>query len=129
MAAGRAAPLHWPRCRRRQQPPRSRRISMKLQQTAAAAVASLLLACGIASAQQQAAPPPNPMDVVPEKMPFDVPYGTPISLERADAVLNAAVGEARRRDWKLVCAVFDSGAQLVALKRMDGAQIGSIDIA
>ena len=94
----------------------------------AATAAALLLACGIAGAQP-ATPPANPMDAIPEKMPFDVPYGAPVSLERADAVLNAAVGEARRRDWKLVCVVMDSGAQPVAMKRMDGAQLGSIDIA
>jgi uncharacterized protein GlcG (DUF336 family) len=52
-----------------------------------------------------------------------------VSLERADAVLNAAIGEARRHDWKMVCAVVDSGAQIVAMKRMDGAQLASIDIA
>jgi uncharacterized protein GlcG (DUF336 family) len=93
----------------------------------ALAAAPFVLACGGAFAQPAAAP--NPMDAIPERMPFDVPYGAPVSLERADAVLNAAIGEARRRDWKLVCAVVDSGAQLVALKRMDGAQIGSVDIA
>jgi glc operon protein GlcG len=95
--------------------------------------AACLLACVGAWAQQPATPPAtppsNPMDVVPEKIPFDVPYGTPVSLDRADAVLNAAVGEARRHDWKMVCTVVDSGAQLVAMKRMDGAQLGSIDIS
>ena len=25
----------------------------------------------------------NPLDVVPDEMPFDVPYGLPISLDRA----------------------------------------------
>ena len=30
-----------------------------------------------------AQPAPNPMDVVPEKMPFDIPYGTTLSTERA----------------------------------------------
>jgi len=95
---------------------------------AAAAAFALLLACGSASAQPAAAPA-NPLDAIPEKMPFDVPYGAPISLERADAVINAALGEARRHDWKLICAVVDSGAQLVAMKRMDGAQLASIQIA
>ena len=92
------------------------------------AVATCLLACAAACAQP-ATPPANPMDAVPEKMPFDVPYGAPVSLDRADAVLNAAVGEARKRDWKMVCTVVDSGAQLVAMKRMDGAQLASIDIS
>jgi glc operon protein GlcG len=98
---------------------------MRLELVAAAAATALLLACGTASAQQ----PANPLDVVPEKMPFDVPYGAPIGLERADTLINAALAEARKHDWKMVCAVVDSGAQLVALKRMDGAQLASIDIA
>jgi uncharacterized protein GlcG (DUF336 family) len=69
------------------------------------------------------------LDVVPEKMPNDIPYGTPISLERAQAAIAAAVGEAKRRDWKLNVAVVDSGGRLVAFARMDGAQLGSIAIS
>ncbi len=84
-----------------------------------------LLCVGAAHAQ----PAPNPMDIVPEKMPFDVPYGAPVSLDQADSALSAAVGEAKRRDWKMVCAVVDSGGTLVSFKRMDGAQIASVDIA
>jgi uncharacterized protein GlcG (DUF336 family) len=89
--------------------------------------AALLLAAGSAFAQQAAAP--NPMDVVPDNMPFDVPYGAPISLERADALLNAAVAESKKRNWKMNIAVVDSGGSLVAFKRMDGAQLASIAIA
>jgi glc operon protein GlcG len=92
---------------------------------AAAILGSALLAIGAANAQQ----PPNPLDVVPEKMPFDIPYGAPISLDRADGVLTAALAESKKRDWKIICAVVDSGANLVSFKRMDGAQIASIDIA
>jgi glc operon protein GlcG len=98
-------------------------MSLKSVLTVTTLGAALLVAGG-SYAQQ-----PNPMDVVPDKMPNDIPYGAPISLERADAALAAAVAESRRRDWKLNCAVFDSGANLVAFKRMDGAQIASIDIA
>ena len=72
---------------------------------------------------------PNPMDAIPEKMHFDVPYGVPISLDRADAALTAALAEAKTRGWKLVCGVVDSGAVLVSFKRMDGAQLGSVEIA
>ena len=72
---------------------------------------------------------PNPLDAVPDKMPFDVAYGAPITLDRADAVLAAAVSESKKRDWKLVCAVVDSGANLVSFKRMDGAQLASVSIA
>jgi uncharacterized protein GlcG (DUF336 family) len=80
-----------------------------------------------AGAQQTAAP--NPLDVVPDKMPFDIPYGTPITLDRAQAVITAAVAEAAKHDWKMDIAVVDSGANLVAFARMDGAQLASITVA
>jgi len=89
-----------------------------------AALVAVLLAATASHAQQ-----PNPLDAVPEKMPFDVPYGAPVALDRADAVLAAAVAESKHRNWKLVCAVVDSGGSLVSFKRMDGAQLASIEIA
>src|SRR5215472_14631668 len=72
---------------------------------------------------------PNPLDIVPEKIPFDVPYGPPISLERAQAAINAVVAEAKKRDWKMNVAVVDSGGNLVAFQRMDGAMLASIQLA
>ncbi|HXM83893.1 MAG TPA: heme-binding protein [Burkholderiales bacterium] len=89
------------------------------------AAGSILACLALAAGAQQ----PNPMDVVPEKMPNDLPYGTPISLERAQAAIAAAVSESKRRDWKLNVAVVDSGGRLVAFARMDGAQLGSIAIS
>lgn len=86
-----------------------------------------LLGFSQAQAQQPAAP--NPLDAVPEKMPFDIPYGTPISLERAQAAIAATVAESKKHDWKLNVAVVDSGANLVAFQRMDGAQLASIQIS
>jgi len=71
----------------------------------------------------------TPLDIVPEKIPFDVPYGPPISLERAQAVINIAVADAKKRDWKMNVAVVDSGGNLVAFQRMDGAMLASIQIA
>jgi uncharacterized protein GlcG (DUF336 family) len=71
----------------------------------------------------------NPLDVIPNEMPFDVPYGPPISLDRAQAVIRAAVAEAKKRDWKMNLAVADSGGNLVAFQRMDGAMLASIQIA
>jgi uncharacterized protein GlcG (DUF336 family) len=85
---------------------------------------TLLAAVGSAVAQQ-----PNPLDAVPDNMPFDVPYGAPISLEAADAAINAAWAEAKKRNWKMNIAVVDSGGNLVAFKRMDGAQLASIAIS
>lgn len=71
----------------------------------------------------------SPLDEVPVKMPFDIPYGAPIGLKQADRVLDAALAESRKRDWAEVCAVLDSGGNLVSLQRMDGAQLASIEIA
>ena len=71
----------------------------------------------------------NPLDVVPDEMPFDVPYGLPISLARAEAAIDAAVAEATRRNWKMNVAIADSGGNLVAFQRMDGAMLASIQIA
>jgi glc operon protein GlcG len=88
---------------------------------------AVLLAIAPAGAQQT--PPPNPLDAVPDKMPFDVPYGAPISLDRAEAAIAATVAEAKKRDWKMNVAVVDSGGNLVAFQRMDGAQMASIAIS
>jgi glc operon protein GlcG len=71
----------------------------------------------------------NPLDVIPDEIPFDVPYGLPISLYRAQAVIHAAVAEAKKRNWKMNVAVADSGGNLVAFQRMDGAMLASIQIA
>jgi glc operon protein GlcG len=78
---------------------------------------------------QTPAPAANPLDAIPENMPFDVPYGAPISLDRAEAAIAAAVAEAKKRHWKLNVAVVDSGANLVAFQRMDGAQLASIAVS
>ena len=80
-------------------------------------------------AASAAAQQPTPRDAVPEKMPFNVPYGAPISLERAEAAIAAAIAEAKRRGWPLNVAVVDSGGNLVAFQRMDGAQLASIAIS
>ena len=87
------------------------------------------LAGGSAAAGAQTASAPNPLDAIPEKMPFDVPYGAPIALERAEAAIAAAVAEATRHDWKMNVAVVDAGGNLVAFQRMDGAQLASIQVS
>jgi glc operon protein GlcG len=94
----------------------------------------LMSACliwGSAQAQAPAAAsaPTNPLDTVPEKMPFDISYGSPINLERAQNAIKAAVTEAKKRGWKLNIAVVDSGGHLVAFERMDGALIASVPIS
>jgi uncharacterized protein GlcG (DUF336 family) len=71
----------------------------------------------------------NPLDVIPNEIPFDVPYGRPISLDRAQAIIHAAIAEAKKRNWKMNVAVADSAGNLVAFQRMDGAMLASIQIA
>jgi glc operon protein GlcG len=96
---------------------------------AALAAAAPLPAQQSATAPAAAPAAANPLDVVPDKMPFDIPYGAPILLEHAEAAIAVAVAEAKKHDWKLNVAVVDSGGNLVAFQRMDGAQLASIQVA
>ena len=91
--------------------------------------AILLAAAPLGPAIAQAPAPADPRDVVPDKMPFATPYGAPISLQKAEAVAQAAAAEATKRGWTLDIAVVDSGANLVTFKRMDGAQLASIEVS
>jgi glc operon protein GlcG len=109
---------------------------MKSGFLSAAIVGAVFFGTAFALAQQPAGAPPAPapagppnLDAIPEKMPFSTPYGAPITLERAEAALAAAVAEAKKRGWEMNMAVMDSGGNLVAFKRMDGAQLASISIA
>jgi uncharacterized protein GlcG (DUF336 family) len=62
-------------------------------------------------------------------MPFDVPYGTPISLERAKAVAEAAMAEAKKRNWKDAIAITGPAGDLVYLVKMDGTMYAASDVA
>ena len=64
----------------------------------------------------EAPPSSNPLDFIPDEIPFDVPYGLPVSLEQAQAVIQAAVAEAKKRNWKMNVAVADSSGNLVAFQ-------------
>jgi len=54
---------------------------------------------------------------------------TDMTLECAQKALNAAIEKARELGCKMDIAVVDAGCNLTAFARMDGAWIGSIDIA
>jgi glc operon protein GlcG len=101
---------------------------MKFRILSAMLVAATLFtgANGPAAAQ---APAANPLDAIPDKMPFSPPYGAPIPLVRAEALIKAAQTEATKRGWAMNIAVVDSGANLVTFARMDGAQLASISIS
>jgi uncharacterized protein GlcG (DUF336 family) len=87
----------------------------------------ILLVAGLLSATaasaQTPAPPPS------DKMPFDIPYGQSIGVDLAKKVLMAAEAEAKKRGWKFNIAVVDTNGELVLFERMDGAQIGSVNIS
>ena len=102
---------------------------MFLKSAVRAAVAGSALLVASMCFAQAPAPAPNPLDTVPDKVPFDIPYGAPIGLDRAQAAIAATVAEAKKRDWKLIVTVVDSGSNLVAFQRMDGAQLASIQIS
>lgn len=58
-----------------------------------------------------------------------VPYGPPLSLADARAVVQAAEEFALERGWPMVIAVVDSACHLQLLHRMDQAQLGSIRVS
>jgi glc operon protein GlcG len=101
--------------------------------------AALILTISQALAQQAGAPAPPtagspapvqpPSGGTPDKMPYDVPYGSPISLDRAKSALAAAEAEAKKRNWKMNIAVVDPNGDLLHFVRMDGAQLASITIS
>ena len=74
----------------------------------------LVLAAGSASAQAPAPPPP---------------YGAPITLEQAKKIVAGAEAESKKNSWSMVITVLDSGGHVVLTERMDGALLGSIDVA
>jgi uncharacterized protein GlcG (DUF336 family) len=53
----------------------------------------------------------------------------PLTTQQADAVIAAAESKARDLGVPVVVAVLDQGAHLKAFSRMDGAPLGSIDVA
>jgi glc operon protein GlcG len=103
-------------------------VSMSL---AACAFASALALASSATLAQTPTPvpttPPAPPAAggTPDAMPFDIPYGQSIGLERAKLVMAAAEAEAKRRNWKMNIAVVDTNGEPVMFQRMEGAQIAS----
>jgi uncharacterized protein GlcG (DUF336 family) len=96
--------------------------------TLTACVVALMSSQALAQSQAPvaaAAPAQRSAGGTPEIMPFDIPYGQSIGLERAKQVMAAAEAEARKRNWKMNVAVVDTNGELVQFERMEGAQIAS----
>jgi glc operon protein GlcG len=93
-----------------------------------------LLLGGRALAQQSPAPsaPPArpPAGGTPDRVPFDTPYGSPITIDRAQRVVAAALDELKKHPaWQYAIAVVDPAGELVYFYRQDGVQLASIGIA
>jgi len=96
----------------------------------ALATCAIALMSSLASAQSPtpspaASPGPPSAGGTPDAMPFDIPYGQSIALDRAKQVMAAADAEAKKRNWKMNIAVVDTNGELVHFSRMEGAQIAS----
>lgn len=92
-------------------------------------LAGALLVAGTACQTQAQTPPAQPAPPVPEAMPFDIPYGPTITLDRAKKVAAAAEEEAKKRNWKMACAIADPAGDLVYFQKIDGTQVASIAIS
>jgi uncharacterized protein GlcG (DUF336 family) len=98
-------------------------------------VSTLLMACGAtliaADVQPQATAPATPPSAggTADGIPFDIPYGTDISLETAKKLIAAVEAEATKHRWKMNIAVVDTHGDLVHFSRMDGAQLASVNIS
>lgn len=57
------------------------------------------------------------------------PYGEPIRLEAAQAIVDRAVAAAGERGFRMAVAVVEPSGELVAFARMDDTQYGSIFVA
>ena len=52
-----------------------------------------------------------------------------MTMEKAQRIIEAGIGKAKQIGQPMNIAVVDAGANLMAFMRMDGAWLGSIDIA
>ena len=52
-----------------------------------------------------------------------------LTLAGAQQLIAAAEGAAAKNKWNVAVAIVDAGANLLAFQKMDGTQVGSIDVA
>ena len=64
-------------------------------------------------------------------MPMFAQFATKkaMTLAAAKEIASAAEAEARKNNWTMVIVIVDDGGNLVYLEKMDGTQIGSIEVA
>ena len=52
-----------------------------------------------------------------------------ITLEDAKKAMAAAEAEAQKNNWPVAIAILDAGANLILFQKLDGTQLGSVNIA
>ncbi|MFC5624698.1 GlcG/HbpS family heme-binding protein [Algoriphagus winogradskyi] len=52
-----------------------------------------------------------------------------LTLEDATRISDAAEAKSKAEGWNMVIVVLDAGGHMISLRKMDGVQIGSIDVA
>src|SRR4030081_1193721 len=119
---------------RHYRPLRQRKQTSNREEIMRSIVSITLAACAMAvisapAFAQTPTPAPPSAGGTPDAIPFDIPYGVSIGLERAKQVMAAAEAEAKKRNWKMVISVVDTNRELVHLLRMEGAQVGSVTVS
>ncbi len=52
-----------------------------------------------------------------------------LTLSDAQRISNEAEKRAREDNWNVVIAILDAGGHLISLRKMDGTQVGSVEVA
>ena len=100
----------------------------RLTMLAGALGVALLMSSG-AFAQVPPADPANPNEAIPEAS-NPPPYGDAINLETAKKVADAAIADAKKRNWNTMCvAIVDPHGDLVYFERQDNCQFASVSIS
>lgn len=60
---------------------------------------------------------------------MELPSKKVLTLEAAQKISQAARDEAKKNGWNMVVCLVDDGGHLILLERMDGTQLGSVQIA
>ena len=57
------------------------------------------------------------------------PYGLSIAIEDAKKTAALAVAEARKNNWNMAVSIVDTAGNLVYFEKMDGTQVGSVNVS
>jgi hypothetical protein len=80
--------------------------------------------CPTGAAASRAAGSPARSERRPRQEAFNIPFGTLITMERAQGLIQAAVAETTKRGWALNVVVVDPNGDLVAFSRMERRTAG-----